>query len=267
MAGGPEASATPTFELKRFAWLTPDRLGVSGRFAGLEQPAEGEPVLVIRAGERVLRLPMAGDSRSGSTDDGEVWQAAFEWRDAPVAFDAAELERDGMVVELPELDGRRRISRRRVLEVRTAAADPVASQVALIAAEEEVREVRVATEQLEQELARARGDLKAERERRSADGERFRESLAKLSASAEEALAVEQSANRQLGSDLREAHAALEEKEATESALRARVAELERDGEETERLRTELEQAHGAVDQAREEAERLVARLTGIRAR
>ena len=261
MAGGPEASATPTFELKRFAWLTPDRLGVSGRFAGLEQPAEGEPVLVIRAGERVLRLPMAGDSRSGSTDDGEVWQAAFEWRDAPVAFDAAELELDGMVVELPELDGRR------VLEVRTAAADPVASQVALIAAEEEVREVRVATEQLEQELARARGDLKAERERRSADGERFRESLAKLSASAEEALAVEQSANRQLGSDLREAHAALEEKEATESALRARVAELERDGEETERLRTELEQAHGAVDQAREEAERLVARLTGIRAR
>ena len=59
------------------------------------------------------------------------------------------------------------------------------------------------------------------------------------------------------------------------------VAKLESDGKETERLRselasraaqidatrTELETAHSAVDQARSDAERLLGRLTSIRAK
>jgi hypothetical protein len=318
-------TATATFELRQFAWLAPDRLGVSGTFGGLQTPAE------------------VADSLRGSFEEGGVWQAVFEWRDAPVAFDAAELELGaGLVVDLPKPEAKRRLSRRRVLEVRTAGGgggDPrretmgsvgdaqtdsaaesaerpaapgdsveggvasVGSQVELLAAQEEVREVRVAMQQTQQELARARDDLQAERERRTGDSERFREGLAKLRESAEEALAVEQSAKRQLGSDLREAQEVMEKKDAAletlsgqleaagsalmeaeatalaeADALRKRVTELESDGKETEWLRaelersraradaarTELETARGAVDQARDDAERLLGRLTAI---
>jgi hypothetical protein len=313
-------AATATFELKRFAWLTPDRLEVSGTFAGLQKPADGTPELVIRAGDRVLCLPAAGDSLGGPPEEGEVWQAAFEWRDAPVAFDAAQLELGAdLVVDLPELDEKRGFSGKRVLEVRTAGGggeDPheteepveqpaaphdsmerraasVASQVELVAAQEDLREVRVAMQQIQQELERARDDLQAECERRTGDSERFREALAKLRESAEEALAVEQSANSQLGSDLREAQAALEKKdvdlrtlrgqleaagsalteaeakaEAEAEALRKRAAKLESDGgKETERLRAELEKARSVVDEARDDAERLIARLTAVSAK
>ena len=45
------------------------------------------------------------------------------------------------------------------------------------------------------------------------------------------------------------------------------MAKLESDAKETERLRTELEQAYGSVEQARSDAERLLARLTAIRAK
>jgi hypothetical protein len=338
--------ATATFELRQFAWLTPDRLGVSGTFGGLQKPADGAPVLVIRAGDRVLRLPAVADSLGGPPEEGRVWQAAFEWQDAPVAFDGAELELGaGLAVDLPGPDPKRRLSRKRVLEVRTAgggggdprretvgivdgpptdraaeSAEPpaapggpveggaasVGSQVELLAAQEEVREIRIAMQQTQQELARARDDLRAERERRSGDSERFREGLAKLRESADGALAVEHSAKRQLGSDLREAQEVVEKQDAalktlrgqleaagralTEAeakaraeadALRKQVAKLESDGKETERLRaelertraradaahTELEQARGAVDQARKDAERLLGRLTAIRAK
>jgi hypothetical protein len=339
-------TADATFELSQFAWLTPDRLRVSGTFAGMQKPVDGAPVLVIRAADRALRLPAVADSLGRPPKDDGVWQAAFEWQDAPVAFDAAELELGaGLVVDLPQPEAKRRRSRRRVLEVRTAdggggdprretmglAGDPqtdraaesaerpgapgdsvegraalMGSQVELLAAQEEAREVRAALQQTQQELGRARDDLQAERERRTGDSERFREGLAKLRESAEEALAVEQSAKRQLGSDLREAQAVMEKKDAalttlrgqleaagsalTEAeakaraeadALRKRVAKLETDGKETERLRaelersraradaarTELEQARGAVDQARDDAERLLGRLIAIRAK
>jgi hypothetical protein len=341
-------TATATFELRQFAWLTPDRLALSGTFGGLQKPADGAPVLVIRAGDRVLRLPAVADNLGGPPEEGRVWQAAFEWQDAPVAFDAAELELGaGLVVDLPEPEpeAKRRLSRKRVLEVRTAgggggdprretvgivdgpptdraaeSAEPpaapggpveggaasVGSQVELLAAQEEVREIRIAMQQTQQELARARDDLRAERERRSGDSERFREGLAKLRESADGALAVEHSAKRQLGSDLREAQEVVEKQDAalktlrgqleaagralTEAeakaraeadALRKQVAKLESDGKETERLRaelertraradaahTELEQARGAVDQARKDAERLLGRLTAIRAK
>ncbi len=75
-------------------------------------------------------------------------------------------------------------------------------------------------QQIQQELERVRDDLQAERERRTGDSERFREALAKLRESAEEALAGEQSANPQLASDLREAQAA-EKKDATWGRSRA----------------------------------------------
>jgi hypothetical protein len=298
-------TATPTFELRRFAWATPDRLEVAGTFGGLQgAPPAAAPVLVVRAGDRVHRLPAIPDSLSGPPAEGRVWQAHFAWQDAPVAFDVAELQLGAnLVVALPEPGAKRRLLRAQVLEVRTAQtreaaarretleivrspakpaeATSVGSQVELLAAQEEVREVRVAMALTQAELTRAREDLKAERERRSGDGERFREGLAKVRESAEKALAVEQGATQRLGTELREAHEAIKAKDAALETLRKHVAKLETDAKETARLgaelarsraradaaRTELEQAYGSVDQARGEAERLLGRLTAIRAK
>jgi hypothetical protein len=334
-------TAAPTFELKRFAWATPDRLELSGTFGGLPAtPASASPVLVVRAGESVHRLPSVPDSLHGPPEPGRVWQAQFAWQDAPVAFDVAELQLGAdLVVALPEPSAKRRLGRARMLEVRiaqTRAADArpetieivrgsgkpaeathehempdreaasVGSQVELLAAQEEVREVRVALDQTRAELARSRDDLQAEREGRGGDSERFREGLAKVRESAEKALAVEQSATRELGTDLRQAHDAIEAKDASLETLQGRLeaavaaqaqveakahaeaeslrkhaAKLESDGKEIERLRaeldrsraraeaarTELEKTYGSVDQARSEAERLLGRLTAIRAK
>jgi hypothetical protein len=276
----------PTFELKRFDWLTPDRLAVSGTFGGLgETPAEASPVLVLHEGESVHRLPAISDSLDGPPEDGQVWKAAFAWQDAPVAFDVAELELgDGLVVELPDPGAKNRLSRRRVLEIRTPPqpdatderAASVGSQVDLLAAQEELHDVRVELEQTQAELTRARDDLRAGRERRAGDSERFRDGLAKVRESAEEALAAEQRATRQLEADLQEARDAIgtndaelqtlrEQLDAAESetlTLHERVTQLETAAEETERLRAELKEAGDAIDQARNDAERLLDRLT-----
>jgi hypothetical protein len=347
-------TAAPTFELERFEWGAPDRLEVSGTFGGLRDvPADGSPVLVVRAGERMHRLPAIPDSLAGPPEEGRLWRSAFAWQDAPVAFDVAELQLGAdIVVELPKAGAKRRLSRHRVLEVRTAragvggdlrrvtegaardarveraseqsdrqgrreragppredsspggGAERVGSQVELLAAQEQVREVQAAMQQTQEELTRARDDLRAERDRHAGDRERFREGLAKVQESAEEALAVEQSATQQLGCDLREAKDAIEAKDAAleelsgqleaavaartqaESkaraeidALRERMAVLERAGEEADQLRSELERrrtqaddaraklenARSAVDEARTDAERLLGRLTAIR--
>lgn len=283
--------AGPTFELKRFVWAAPDRLELSGIFGGLQDaPVDDAPMLVVRAGESVHRLPAVADSLDRPPQDaGRVWQAAFAWQDAPVAFDVAELHLGGgLVVELPDPSSKRLLSRTRVLPVRTSqsgerqstngSADSIASQVEVLAAQEEVREVRIAMEQTASELERARADLKAERERRAGDSERYRQGLAKVRESAEQALAeaheaseAKDSALETLRGRLEAAAAAVKAAEAkarTEAeAQRERVAKLESDAKATARLRTELEQAYGSVDQARGDAERILARLTAVRAK
>ena len=322
----------PTFELRRFAWGTPDRLEVSGTFGGLpDLAADDTPVLVVKAGEIVHRLPAVPESLGGPPADGRVWEAQFAWQHPPVAFSTAELQLAAdLIVELPEPGSKRRLARPRMLKVRTisaGAAEPpaqpaqaapepeapvnkraasVGSQVELLAAQEEVREVRAGLQQTQAELTRAREDLQAERERRAGDSERFREGLAKLRQSAEDALTAEQVMVTQLGTDLRDAQAEIETKNAALEALRTQleaadaarteaeasalaetealaeqVAKLENDGKEIERLRSELasraaqidatraelETAHSAVDQARSDAEKLLGRLASIRAK
>ena len=325
-------TTTPSFELRRFAWGTPDRLEVSGTFGSLpDMPADASPVLVVRAGETVHRLPAIPESLDGPPADGRVWEAQFAWQHPPVAFRRAELQLAGdLIVELPEPGSKRRLARPRMLTVRTmsaAAAQPrpepeqttpdppgngngraasVGSQVELLTAQEEVREVHAALQQTEAELTRAREDLQAERERRAGDGERFHAGLAKLRQAAEDALTAEQVTVTQLGTDLRDARAEIESKDAAiedlrkqveaadaaraqaeagakaeSEALRKQLAKLESAGQETERLRSELasraaqidatraelETAHSAVDQARSDAERLLGRLASIRAK
>ena len=316
------STEAPTFALKRFAWETPDRLVVSGVFGDLPDPVTlGPPVLVVRAGESVHDLPAVAESVEGPPQDGKVWQAQFSWQDAPVAFAEAELRLGAdLTVLLPEPSEKRRLNRaRNMLEVRISnGADPspeateighdpppevehasenggpaaVGAQVELLAAQEEVRAVRVSLQQTEAELARAREDLEAERTRQAADSERFREGLAQVRETAERALADEHRTVSRLDSELRDAKEAAEVKDAeldalgeqlaaadearTQAeaaaqseidALREQVAKLERDGGETERLRAELEEADASIEQARDDAERLLQRLSAIRAK
>jgi hypothetical protein len=168
----------PTFELRRFAWGTPDRLEVSGTFGGLPHAvADAAPTLVVRAGDTVHRLPAVPESLDGPPVDGRVWQAHFAWQDKPAAFRTAELQfaRD-LIVELPEPGMKRRHARPRMLKVRTTPAEAgemaqparepqgpvngraasVGSQVELLAAQEEVREVRAALEPRRSSAGRAK---------------------------------------------------------------------------------------------------------------
>jgi chromosome segregation ATPase len=161
----------------------------------------------------------------------------------------------------------------------------IGAQVELLAAQEEVRAVRASLQQTEAELARAREDLEAERTRSATDSERFREGLAQVRETAEQALSDEHRTVIRLDSELRDAKEAAEAKDAeldalgeqlvaadearTQAegtaqseidALREQVAKLERDGRETERLRA-------SIEQARADAERLLQRLSAIRAK
>jgi hypothetical protein len=267
----------PTFELRQFAWESPYRLLVSGTFDGLRDlPRDATAVLIVRAGGSVHRLPAVPDTVDRPPGNGRIWQAQFAWQDPPVGFRAAELQLGDLVVDLPEPGARRRRERARRLPVRSAevrgdepeldatqiADDPrtaedvdrddavparggatVASHVELLAAQEEVREVRTQLQQVQAELGRARDDLEAERERRAGDAERFRDGLANVRTLAERALSDEQAVVNRLVGELREAEAALETKDDAVQAVRIQLEAANAD-------RTEAEAALESKDEA-----------------
>ena len=117
-------TAVPTFELRRFVWGMPDRLEVVGMFNDLgDTPVDGAPVLVVKAGETVHRLPAVPDSLDGPPKDGRLWQAQFAWQDPPFAFGEAELQLGArLVVALPEPGAKKGLLRPRVLKVEAAPA-------------------------------------------------------------------------------------------------------------------------------------------------
>jgi hypothetical protein len=171
------------FELERFAWGAPDRLEVSGRFEGLPEAPDDEPVLVVQGADGTHRLSAVATS---SPEDGRPWWAEFAWDEPPVAFEAAELQfGQALAIELPEPG-----EAGGALDVRSAAAggERFRYEAELLAAQEEIRELRAAQEQLQEELSRAHADLKAERDRHSADAERFRDGLARVQNAAQEAI-------------------------------------------------------------------------------
>src|SRR3954447_2441079 len=228
-----------TFQLDRFEWAAPDRLEIAGSFAGVDAPSV-TPTLVVGSGEGGRRLtgtPL--DSDVG----GEQWTAAFLWQEPPLAFEAAELELGhGLSVVLPAPG-----SSDEALAIRGGAppaADTLRLQAALLAAEEEAREVQSVHRRALQELARARDDLEAERSAHAADAERFKHGLAQVRDAGEQALAAS---------------------EAELATLRERVRELEAEVAETAALRAELEQAGVERDELRKDVERAEAEMSESR--
>jgi chromosome segregation ATPase len=153
-----------------------------------------------------------------------------------------------------------------------ATAERLRLESALLEAEEELRERRLAMEVIRNELARTREDLDAERTHHRDDVERFREGLAHLRTSADEAIADERRATRELTARLGQAEDAIahlqEQLESSEASLALAHtetgelrADLQRAREESAAVDDVLAGARGAAAEARADAERLLARL------
>jgi hypothetical protein len=295
LKGPTMAKDQPMFELARFAWGAPDRLELSGKFIGLPELPDEPPTLVINGEDGVHRLPVVGGSRSGPPRDGQRWDVVFAWQEPPVALASAELEigRD-IVVELPEPAAKRTRPRRQTLSVsreRAPEADaadderpepPVQqlrAQAELLSVQEALRQTVASLERSDEEVARLRDELAAERELRRADRQRFDEALGSLSDAAEQAVAEELSEARQT---IEEREASLEElrvlleaagairaeaeseARAEIEALREQVSALAQEREESDQMRAELDQARSALDDVRGDIQRLLGRLPAI---
>ena len=289
----------PSFELERFAWASPDRLEVVGKFSGLSGAPPGPAVLVLQGGDQTHRLPASSDEPAGA-QDGERWRGAFTWQEAPAPFDVAQLElgRD-FVVELPEPGARRKLFRHQVLEVRRVdpapererkdgapadaerpagdeggaarsaepadAGERVRLRAALVEAREEARKAGQALERVQEELARAREDVEAERRRRAEDAERFRQGLASVQQAADEAVAAERSAAAQRAQDLQEATAALKDKDAALKQARGDLAALHERVGKLAQADAEAQRLQSQLQEARSRADETRERLQGAR--
>jgi hypothetical protein len=222
-------NADAAFALERFAWDGPDRLALSGWFSGRAPEPVDAPVLVLHGTDRTRRL--AVDGVAGLVADGHHWSATFAWEEPPEAFDAAALELgSGLVVALPDPSPASRAAGDEVLTVQSAAGgeDSIGDRLQLrgdlLAAQEQLAELRAAMERAAEELSRAREDLLDERRRHAADAERYREGLVEVRTAAEEALSEA----------LAETH-----------ALRERVRRLERACARISQLKAPVAKARG----------------------
>lgn len=252
----------PTFALDRFEWGAPDRLELAGTFFGISDAPAADPVLTVQGPDGTYRLP-AVPNGVGSPADGDPWAAAFAWLEAPVAFDRARLELGAVLaVELPgpgEIEVGSSLPVEQHHEGNGADPAPDAEGAAgrlrmeaqLLDAQQQLEEAHVAARRAEAELDRAHADLADERERAAADATRFRDGLATVRASAEEALGAAALARSQADEQAR-----------TEiAALRERVAALEPAAAEVDALRSELDLARTALAEARSGAQELLDRL------
>lgn len=232
------ASDDARFQLERFEWAAPDRLEITGSFAGMAAPS-APPTLAIQGADGVRRLTGATEA----SDDGN-WTVAFLWREPPIPFEAATLEfSDGLSVALPapgESSEPLSISH----GASVPAADTLRLQAELVAAQAEASEAQAAHDRLSEELARARADLEAEQSRRADDSNRFKQGLAQVRDAGEQALAATQ---------------------AELTALRARIADLEGQLGELPSLQADLGRMASEADERRETIERAEAEQRALR--
>jgi hypothetical protein len=271
----------PTFVIERFGWGAPDRLEVAGIFTGLAIEPRGAAILTVEGEDGAHRLP-AVDGEAGPPADGARWAAEFAWLEAPVAFDRARLELGtSLAVELPApgaaADGPLAVE---VLDepeddeqapaaATTPAAERLRLETELLEQAERLAEARDAAQRAESALQRAAADLAGEREGRAADAERFREGLAKVRDSAEDALIAAAAARAHdeelMTAEIADLHARIAGLEPMGAERDAARLELEEARRELDAVRAELDGARDALSSARTDAQALVDRLAGRR--
>ena len=275
------------FELERFEWQAPDRLEVAGTFHGLQEPPADKPVLVVSGDGGVHRLETDPESEPGPPEQGEPWCAQFVWDETPIPVEAAALALGpDLVVDLPAPGSRRTLLRPRFLGVRRTAAEAeaeveaepeveveveveteaesrtdIGAQAELVAAEQQIQELRAALERTEEDLARARADVETERSGRAADAERFREGLARVRTSGEQALSDAETEAAALGERLEAAESARADMETEAAAHRERVEAAETERAEAESEAAALAERLEAAETAQAEMEAEVATL------
>jgi hypothetical protein len=225
-----------TFALERFSWGAPDRLELRGTFSGLDESPGGLPVLVLTGAEHTHRLPAAENDVSGAPENGRPWSAAFVWQEPPAAFEAAVLRLGAdLVVELPDPGTDGEAAGNVELAVRSdpgRGAERVRLEAELLTGREELRQARTAAHRAEEEVSRAREDLRVEREERAADAIRFRDGLAQMRESAEAALLAKDAELSEVRGELEVAAAFRAEAESASQAeitvLRERLDEVRR---------------------------------------
>jgi hypothetical protein len=230
--------ARQSFELTRFAWATPDRLEVAGRFVGMARGSAGEPVLVLHGADATHRLPAVVDASPppGASDEGS-WHAQFAWEEPPSAFELAELEfGQDLVVTLPEPDldeGEHEPSMIEVVRRDRREQLHVAARVLVLESQLDEADARQA--RLEAELARARSDVEGERAARADAAEQYRAGIERLRLAADEAV---------------------HEARAEADALRARVGQLEPAAAELDALQARLASVRDLLDESVWQVER-----------
>lgn len=286
-----------TFELERFVWTAPDRLELAGRFLGLGDAPLGAPGLAVPDGDSTHWLPVLADESGSPPVDKERWCVTFCWQEAPVAFNRAELHLGPeTVVELPGPDMDLPAGSRPALKVRQEAkvpgtavrreegeADPAIDpgngrpqlESELSAARDELARLRAVSSRTEKELLAAQSELTELRQRNAADAARFREGLAAIRASAEDALRYEQEAAEQTRARLHRANEqvaavkgeiAQQQKAFDEADLQRTQAQVEARSH-TNRLAMELEEMRQHAAGARAQAERAEADAASARAK
>jgi hypothetical protein len=183
----------PSFVVERFGWGAPDRLEVVGTFTGLTEDTSGGAVLTVVGDDGPHRLPAIGAAEDQPAD-GSRWEAEFAWLEAPVAFDHARLELGtSLAVELPA-PGEAADGDELAVEVLADAEPPEQAAVGA-----DAQQLRLEARLLDQ----------------------FREGLAQLRSSAEEALEAAQLELVETRSELEAVRGELEEARATLAAAHA----------------------------------------------
>ena len=257
----------PSFKLERFGWGAPDRLELSGTFAGLSIAAGDRPELVLAGADGTHRLPAAfdedaGSSRttasgtprsSGRTSPPRSARPRWSWARSPSSCPSR-----ATTARRPTTSGGP-CAWSRSPPTPDPARDLLRLEAELLTAREELRETTAGAARAREELRRAQADLEEERAERAADAERFRSGLEQMRAAAESALAAERTAAEAAEAQHRgELDAAAELWEETDeqarteiAALQARIDEMTEEVAESERLRGELAAARAEADSSR----------------
>lgn len=254
------------FDVERFAWVSPDRVEVAGRWFGVRGMRFMRPTLELQgaAGRRPLLALL--EHKPWAPEDGALWVAAFPWEGEPIAIEGADLiVAPSLTVALPAptlpggkppkppkpSEARAEALRERAALERERDAAVEARDAALREREEVVRDSHAS---VEQRVAAAREHVEADLDQARSEADQLRADVAELEAGHAE---VEQ----QLRARIAQLEAAGTDGSGELDALREQTATLLAERDEARRWAKALQQRARAAIAEREELTQTVEEL------